>query len=80
MPPEHLTLDFDATDEPVHGHQEKRFFHSYYDGYCFLPLYVFCGTRLLVAYLRSADGGLPSTRLDSSGVRSQVWYPSENTR
>lgn len=54
-PPEHLTLDFDATDDPVHGHQENRFFHGYYDGYCFLPLYVFCGSRLLVAYLRPAD-------------------------
>jgi hypothetical protein len=54
-PPEHLTLDFDATDDPVHGHQENRFFHGYYDGHCFLPLYVFCGTRLLVAYLRPAD-------------------------
>ena len=55
-PPECLVLDFDATDDPVHGHQEGRFFHGYYDGYCFLPLYVFCGDRLLAAYLRSADG------------------------
>jgi hypothetical protein len=54
-PPESLVLDFDATDDPVHGHQEGRFFHGYYDGYCFLPLYVFCGDQLLVAYLRSAD-------------------------
>lgn len=56
-PPDHLTLDFDATDDPVHGHQENRFFHGYYDGYCFLPLYVFCGSQLLVAYLRPADIG-----------------------
>ncbi len=55
-PPEHLVLDFDATDDIVHGHQEGRFFHGYYDNYCFLPLYVFCGEQLLVAYLRSADG------------------------
>jgi hypothetical protein len=55
-PPEWLVLDFDATDDPVHGGQEGRFFHGYYGGYCFLPLYVFCGDRLLVAYLRSADG------------------------
>jgi hypothetical protein len=55
-PPESLVLDFDATDDPVHGHQEGRFFHGYYDGYCFLPLYVFCGDQLLVAYLRAADG------------------------
>ena len=45
-------LDFDATDDPVHGNQEKRFFHGYYDHYCFLPLYVFCGEQLLCAYLR----------------------------
>jgi hypothetical protein len=54
-PPESLVLDFDATDDPVHGHQEGRFFHGYYDNYCFLPLYVFCGDQLLVAYLRTAD-------------------------
>jgi Transposase DDE domain group 1 len=55
-PPESLVLDFDATDDPVHGHQEGRFFHGYYDHYCFLPLYVFCGDQLLAAYLRTADG------------------------
>jgi hypothetical protein len=53
-PPQELVLDFDATDDPVHGHQENRFFHGYYDSYCFLPLYVFCGSHLLVAYLRPA--------------------------
>lgn len=51
-PPQHLTLDLDATDFEIHGRQERRFFHGYYDAYCFLPLYVFCGDRLLVAYLR----------------------------
>jgi len=51
-PPEELVLDFDATDDAVHGCQEGRFFHGYYDHYCFLPLYVFCGERLLVSYLR----------------------------
>ena len=55
-PPECLVLDFDCTDDPVHGRQEGRFFHGYYDHYCFLPLYVFCGDQLLVAYLRTADG------------------------
>ena len=45
-------LDFDATDDAIHGNQEGRFFHGYYDHYCFLPLYVFCGEQLLVAYLR----------------------------
>lgn len=54
-PPEHLMLDFDATDDPVHGHQEGRFFHGYYDHHCFLPLYVFCGDELLTAYLRPAN-------------------------
>ncbi|MBE3088257.1 MAG: IS1380 family transposase [Chloroflexi bacterium] len=54
-PPKELILDFDATDDPLHGNQEGRFFHGYYDQYCFLPLYVFCGTQLLVAYLRPSD-------------------------
>ena len=52
--PTELILDFDATDDPVHGNQEGRFFHGYYDHYCFLPLYVFCGEQLLVSYLRPA--------------------------
>jgi hypothetical protein len=50
--PEELVLDFDATDDPLHGRQEGRFFHGYYDHYCYLPLYVFCGEQLLVSYLR----------------------------
>ena len=50
-----LILDFDATDTPVHGNQENRFFHGYYDCHCFLPLYVFCGDQLLVAYLRPSN-------------------------
>jgi hypothetical protein len=54
-PPEELTLDFDPTDVVVHGDQEHRFFHGYYDHYCFLPLYVFCGHQLLVAYLRPSN-------------------------
>jgi hypothetical protein len=51
-PPKKLILDFDATDDAVHGTQEGRFFHGYYNNYCFLPLYVFCGSQLLVSYLR----------------------------
>jgi hypothetical protein len=51
-PPVEITLDLDATDDPVHGQQEGRFFHGYYKCYCFLPLYVFCGSQLLCAYLR----------------------------
>jgi hypothetical protein len=54
-PPKELVLDFDATDDAVHGNQVNRFFHGYYDQYCFLPLYVFCGRQLLVAYLRPAN-------------------------
>jgi len=54
-PPKKLILDFDATDDPVHGRQEGRFFHGYYDRYCFLPLYVFCGSHLLCAYLRPSN-------------------------
>jgi len=53
--PEELVLDFDSTDDAVDGSQESRFFHGYYDQYCFLPLYVFCGDQLLVAYLRAAN-------------------------
>jgi hypothetical protein len=54
-PPRQIILDLDATDDPLHGHQEGRFFHGYYDGYCYLPLYVFCGRHLLAAKLRPAD-------------------------
>jgi hypothetical protein len=53
--PAEVILDFDATDDPVHGKQEGRFFHGYYDEYCFLPLYVFAGEQLLCAYLRPAN-------------------------
>ena len=53
--PEEIVLDLDATDDPLHGEQEGRFFHGYYDCYCYLPLYVFCGDHLLVAKLRKAD-------------------------
>ncbi len=54
-PPKQIILDIDATDDPLHGHQEGRFFHGYYDCYCYLPLYVFCGRHLLAAKLRQAD-------------------------
>ena len=55
VPPPQITLDLDATDDPLHGHQEERFFHGYYDNYCYLPLYVFCGRHLLAAKLRPAN-------------------------
>jgi hypothetical protein len=54
-PPEEIILDLDATDDPLHGHQEGRFFHGYYDCYCYLPLYVFCGRHLLAAKLRRSN-------------------------
>jgi hypothetical protein len=77
QPPEELILDFDATDDPVHGTQEARFFHGYYDHYCFLPLYVFCGSRLLVAYLRpsNSDGSLHTRPILKLLVRRlrQTW-------
>ena len=53
--PKQITLDLDATDDPLHGDQEGRFFHGYYGGYCYLPLYVFCGRHLLVAKLRRSN-------------------------
>lgn len=55
--PKRLVLDFDATDDRIHGQQVGRFFHGYYRSYCFLPLYVFCGSQLLVSYLRPSRRG-----------------------
>jgi len=77
LPPKELILDFDATDDRIHGGQEGRFFHGYYDHYCFLPLYVFCGDQLLAAYLRPShiDGAKharPILKLLVERVR-QVW-------
>jgi hypothetical protein len=54
-PPRQIILDLDATDDPLHGHQEGRFFHAFYDCYCYLPLYVFCGQHLLAAKLRRSN-------------------------
>jgi hypothetical protein len=64
--PASIVLDLDATDDPVHGEQEGRFFHGYYGGYCYLPLYIFCGSHLLCARLR------PSDRDASAGARGEV--------
>ena len=50
-----IVIDLDATDDPLHGMQEGRFFHGYYDSFCYLPLYVFCGRHLLAAKLRTSD-------------------------
>ena len=54
-PPAQIVLDLDATDDPIHGHQEGRFFHGYYDCHCYLPLYIFCGRHLLAAKLRRSN-------------------------
>jgi hypothetical protein len=65
-PPRRIMLDLDATDDPLHGHQEGRFFHGYYDCYCYLPLYITCGRHLLAAKLRRAN-------IDASaGAREEV--------
>src|ERR1051326_7676131 len=53
--PKQIVLDLDATDDPLHGEQEGRFFHGYYGNYCYLPLYVFCGRHLLAAKLRPSN-------------------------
>jgi hypothetical protein len=54
-PEKEIILDLDATDDPIHGHQEGRFFHGYYDSYCYLPLYIFCGDQLLASKLRVSN-------------------------
>jgi hypothetical protein len=54
-PPAEIVIDLDATDDPLHGNQEGRFFHGYYDCFCYLPLYIFCGRELLAAKLRPAN-------------------------
>ena len=56
-PPVRIVLDLDATDDPLYGEQEGRHFHGYYDCYCYLPLYIFCGRHLLAAKLRSSSAG-----------------------
>ncbi len=80
-PPKRLILDVDATDDAVHGMQEGRFFHGYYDRYCFLPLYVFCGDRLLVSYLRPSniDGAKHTWGIMSLLIKRlrQVWPKTE---
>lgn len=54
-PPKELILDFDPTDDPTYGHQEEYHYHGYYKNYCFLPLHIFCGSQLLVSYLRPSN-------------------------
>jgi hypothetical protein len=74
--PNEIILDLDATDDPVHGNQEGRFFHGYYDCYCYLPLYIFCGRHLLAAKLRrasldAADGAVEEAARIVGQIRSR---------
>jgi hypothetical protein len=76
QPPEEIILDYDATDDTVHGNQQRRYFNGFYDGYCFLPLYVFCGDQLLASYLRPSSVGAAHhasgiTKLLVNRIRSQ---------
>jgi hypothetical protein len=57
QPPQEIILDYDATDDLTHGNQQRRHFNGFYNGYCFLPLYVFCGDQVLVSYLRPSSVG-----------------------
>ncbi len=85
-PPEELILDFEATDDPVHGRQEGRFFHGYYDHYCFLPLYVFSGDQPLFAWPRPSrhrwcpwsmgSVALPDQKTTRSVADSSSRFPS----
>jgi hypothetical protein len=76
-PPQEIILDYDATDDTVHGNQDRRYFNGFYDSYCFLPLYVFCGDQILVSYLRPSSVGAahharPITKLLVQKIR-QRW-------
>lgn len=71
--PRQIILDLDATDDPLHGHQEGRFFHGYYDGYCYLPLYIFAGEHLLCAKLRRANiDGAAGAREELERIVGQI--------
>jgi hypothetical protein len=71
--PREIILDLDATDDPLHGHQEGRFFHGYYDGYCYLPLYIFAGEHLLCAKLRRANiDGAAGAREEIERIVGQI--------
>ncbi len=70
--PERIVLDVDATDDPLHGRQEGRFFHGYCRSYCYLPLYIFCGQQLLGARLRTAD------RDAAEGTLEEIWLRGDS--
>jgi hypothetical protein len=73
-PPRQIILDLDATDDPLHGHQEGRFFHGYYDNYCYLPLYIFCGRHLLAAKLRPANiDGSAGSISEVARIVARIW-------
>lgn len=77
-PPDEIVIDLDATDDPLHGKQEGRFFHGYYNQYCYLPLYAFCGNHLLAAWLRPSniDASLGSVDLlDQIVGRIRIVWP-----
>lgn len=72
-PPKQIILDLDATDDPIHGNQEGRFFHGYYDSYCYLPLYIFCGRHLLAAKLRRSNiDGAAGAREEIERIVTQI--------
>ena len=71
--PEQIVLDVDATDDPLHGNQEGRFFHGYYKNYCYLPLYIFCGEFLLCARLRPSNiDGAKGTKEELERIVGQI--------
>ena len=80
--PAQIVLDLDATDTPLHGEQEARFFHGYYNHYCYLPLYIFSGDHLLCARLRPSNqdasaGSLPEVERIVAQIRAQ-WKRGES--
>ena len=79
--PEQIIVDVDATDDPLHGHQEGRFFHGYYRHYCYLPLYIFCGEQLLCARLRQADqDGAAGTQEELARIIARIRESWPQTR
>lgn len=80
-PPREIWLDLDATDDPLHGHQESRFFHGYYGCYCYLPLYIFCGGHLLCARLRHSKQDASAGSIDElTAIVAQIRQHWPKTR
>jgi len=77
--PKQIILDLDATDDPVHGNQEGRFFHGYYDCYCYLPLYIFCGRHLLAAKPRPANIDAATGRMAAASCAWTKVFPSRTS-